>query len=355
MGLYKRNDTWVIQYFAHGKRVREAIGPSKRQAELVLAKRKADIREGRYFAPTEKPLAFSILADRYLKEHAALHKKPRSYLRNVASAKVLKAFFGERLLKDITPADVHAFIMSRKEQGKSAATINAEVGHLSHMFTWANKLHLTTHHPCRGVTRLKANQKDRYLTREEIDRLLAVCRRDLRDMVILGLGTGMRASEVLSLDREQVELKRKVAILPDTKNGDRRIVPLPEEVIAMFQRRPIPLGKWFAGGLGNLTKGVRRAAKRANLPGVTFHTLRHTFASHAVMSGVDLYTVAKLLGHRTLQMTQRYAHLAPAHLHAATEQAARSIFAADVPQNVSHAAVHSLQPLESPEENEAVA
>src|SRR5215510_2342380 len=87
MGLYKRQGktgpTWVIQYFAHGKRVREAIGPSKRQAELVLAKRKADIREGRYFAPTEKPLAFSILADRYLKEYAALHKQPRSYERNV--------------------------------------------------------------------------------------------------------------------------------------------------------------------------------------------------------------------------------------------------------------------------------
>jgi hypothetical protein len=69
------------------------------------------------------------------------------------------------------------------------------------------------------------------------------------------------------------------------------------------------------------------------------------------MAGVDLHTLAKLLGHRTLQMTQRYAHLAPTHLHAATEQAARSIFAADVP----HTVAHPLQPLESPEENDAVA
>src|SRR5262245_64459379 len=105
MGLYKRQGktgpTWVIQYFAHGKRVREAIGPSKRQAELVLAKRKADIREGRYFTPTEKPLAFSVLLDRYLKEYAALHKKPRAYERNVASTKVLKAFFGETPIANI--------------------------------------------------------------------------------------------------------------------------------------------------------------------------------------------------------------------------------------------------------------
>src|SRR6185369_12076046 len=137
MGLYKRKGkagtTWGVQYFAHGKRVREAIGPSKRQAELVLAKRKADIREGRYFAPTEKPLAFSVLADRYLKEHAALHKKPQSYLRNVASAKVLKSHFGETLITNVQPADVHTFILGRRERGKAANTINTEIAHLSHM------------------------------------------------------------------------------------------------------------------------------------------------------------------------------------------------------------------------------
>ena len=295
-----------------------------------------------------------MLADRYLKEYAALHKKPRSYLRNVSSTKVLKAFFGERPLKNITPADVHAFIVDRKEQGKAAATINGEVAHLSHMFTWANKLKLTTHNPCRDISKLKANKKDRYLSREEIDRVLAVCRGNLRDMVILALGTGMRASEVLSLEREQVDLKRKVAILPDTKNGDRRIVPLPEEVVAMFQRRSVPLGQWFATSLANLEKRFRKAVARANLQGVTFHTLRHTFASHAIMAGVDLHTLAKILGHRTLQMTQRYAHLAPAHLQAASEKAARSIFAADVPQNVPHAIGHPLQAVESPEEKENV-
>jgi integrase len=165
----------------------------------------------------------------------------------------------------------------------------------------------------------------------------------------------MRASEVLSLDREQVDLKRKAAILPDTKNGDRRIVPPPAEVVALFQRRPIPLGLWFTSSLANLEKRFRKAVARASLQGVTFHTLRHTFASHAVMAGVDLHTLAKILGHRTLQMTQRYAHLAPAHLQAASEQAARSIFAADVPQNVPHAPGSPLQSIEYPGEKENVA
>ena len=70
---------------------------------------------------------------------------------------------------------------------------------------------------------------------------------------------------------------------------------------------------------------------------MSFHTLRHTFASYGVMNGVDLYTVAMLLGHRTLRMTQRYAHLAPAHLQTATNQAATAIFTADVPRQVPHA------------------
>lgn len=335
MGLYKRGENWCIQYFANGKRVREAVGPLKRQAELVLAKRKADLREGRYFTPHEKPLAFSALADRYLKEYAALHKKPRSCLRNAVSTKVLKAFFGETLLKNITPADVHDFIISRKEQGKAAATINGEIALLSHMFTWGNKLKLIAQHPVRGVGYLKAHRRERYLSHEEIQQLLHACTGDMQEMAMLSLGTGMRASEVLGLDRDHVDMKNRAVVLVDTKNGDRRVVPLPPEVIEMLTRRPVPLREFFPGvTLNKLVLRFRRIVHRLGLSGVSFHTLRHTFASHAVMAGVDLYTLAKILGHRDIKMVQRYAHLAPAHLQAATDQAARAIFAVDVPRQV---------------------
>ena len=162
MGLYKRANkdgpaTWCIQYFANGKRVREAVGPSKREAEIVLGKRKTAIREGKFFdVRKETNIAFGPLCDRYLKEHAALHKKPRSYLRNEASTKVLKAFFGETTpAKQIQLADVSRFIVQRKEQGRSPYTINSEVAHLSHLFTWAGKLGLVSHHPVKGIGYLK--------------------------------------------------------------------------------------------------------------------------------------------------------------------------------------------------------
>ena len=155
MGLYKRQSkagpsTWCIQYFAHGKRIREAIGPSKREAELVLAKRKAEIREGKFFdTRKESTLTLPALLDRYLAEYAALHKKPRSYERDRFSAKTLRAFFGDRLLRDVTPENVHDFMVYRKDQGAAPATINVELALLSGIFTWAQRMRLVS---CAGTS-----------------------------------------------------------------------------------------------------------------------------------------------------------------------------------------------------------
>lgn len=342
MGLYKRQGkegaTWNIQYFAHGKRIREAIGPSKRQAELVLAKRKAEIREGRFFdTRKESTLTLPALIDRYLAEYAAVHKKPRSYERNLCSARVLKGFFGDILLRDVKPERIDDFLRHRQEQGKAPATINGELALLGHMFTWAQKKKLTSRHPVRGISKFKTKPKERYLDHEEIGRLLEACTGDLHAMVTVALGTGMRASEVLGLDRDHVNLAQRTAILTDTKNGERRVVSLPLSVVELLRQRPLPIRELFPGWtLDRLVYHFSMAAKRAGLTDVTFHTLRHTFASHAAMQGADLYTLAGLLGHKTLAMVQRYAHLAPAHLQSATDRAAEAIFAEDVPQEVPH-------------------
>src|SRR5262249_40072652 len=144
--------------------------------------------------------------------------------------------------------------------------------------------------------------------------------------------------------RERINLKQSVAILPKTKNHDRRIVPLPPQVVEMFLRRPAPMHEWFPRWTYNrLKRHMRRAVKQAGLSGVTFHTLRHTFASHAVMSGVDLHTLSRLLGHRTLQMTMRYSHLAPSHLQTATNMAASAIFADHVPRQVPQSGFHTTE------------
>jgi integrase len=156
-------------------------------------------------------------------------------------------------------------------------------------------------------------------------------------MIMVALGTGMQASEVLNLDREQIDLKNAVVKLKDSKNGDRRLVPLPPQVVNVLQQRPTSLRALFPGWLlDRLTKTMQRVTKQAGLQGVTFHTLRHTFASHAVMAGVDLYTLAKILGHRDITQVERYAHLAPAHLQVATNLAATAVFEVSVPRQMPH-------------------
>jgi integrase len=135
-----------------------------------------------------------------------------------------------------------------------------------------------------------------------------------------------------------MDLKKRVAVLVDTKNGDRRVIPLPGEVVEVLGQSPTPIRLWFPGWtLRKVDKDFSALTRRIGLTGVTFHTLRHTFASHAAMQGVDLYTLASLLGHRNLAMVKRYAHLAPAHHQTATELAAKAIFAGQVPRQVPQA------------------
>lgn len=131
MGFYKRTTktgaVWYVQFFANGKRIRGAVGPSKREAELVVRKRKAAIEEGKFFGVRkETTVTFNALCTRYLAEYAALHKKPSSYQRNIRSTKVLQAFFGaETLLIYIQPEDVHQFLVRRKELNRPPYTSTA--------------------------------------------------------------------------------------------------------------------------------------------------------------------------------------------------------------------------------------
>ena len=96
--------------------------------------------------------------------------------------------------------------------------------------------------------------KECYLGLEEIQLLLKVCTGDLRDLVMLSLETGMRTTEVLTIDRDHTDLKHGTVTLINTKNGDRRLVPLPSEVVTMFRQRPAPIREWFPKwNLGRMT------------------------------------------------------------------------------------------------------
>jgi integrase len=159
----------------------------------------------------------------------------------------------------------------------------------------------------------------RYLEKEEIDRLLAHCCEHLKPIVIVALHTGMRKSEILGLKWHDIDIKRNIIHLLDTKNREKREVPMNEVVqktvigVLKHPDSQYVFCKKDGEPYGNVRKSFFTAVTKAGIINFRFHDLRHTFASQLVMSGVDLNTVRELLGHKSLEMTLRYSHLSPDH------------------------------------------
>ena len=175
----------------------------------------------------------------------------------------------------------------------------------------------------------------------EEERLRAVIEREYSEHIEelnIALHTGMRRSEQYQrIDWSSVDLGRKDLYIPDSKNGEGRHIPLNAQARAAFERMrkarigdgPIPIapeGPIFISQLGERLLGPRHwfedAVEKAGIRNFTWHDLRHTFASRLVMADVDIRTVAELMGHKSIQMTMRYAHLAPEHKLVAVERLA---------------------------------
>ncbi|MHC4307275.1 MAG: site-specific integrase [Planctomycetota bacterium] len=186
------------------------------------------------------------------------------------------------------------------------------------------------------------NQRLRYLSKEECQELINSCnKRDndlkpithLKPIVITALNTGMRKEEILSLKWDNIDLKHGFILLDKTKNGDRREIPINgtlRRTLKGLTRHIKEPYVFYEPKTGKRYKNVKRsfatACRRAKLIDFHFHDMRHTFASHLVMSGVDLTTVSKLLGHKDIKMTLRYSHLAPAHMKKAVDMLDIALF-----------------------------
>lgn len=144
----------------------------------------------------------------------------------------------------------------------------------------------------------------------------------------IALHTGMRPSEQYGLDWTRVDLERNYVSLPKTKNGKARHIRLNAVAVAAFKvlkKRCLDgKGEVFVNIEGTPLHGYKHwfdpAVEEAGLQDFTWYCLRHTFASRLAMAGVDLLTISELMGHKTIQMTKRYAHLAPAHNQAAVDR-----------------------------------
>lgn len=206
------------------------------------------------------------------------------------------------------------------------ATVNRRISVLKHMISKAADWNMIGDTVVREVKKVKMKKENnarlRYLSKEEANKLLKQFddyrAKHLKPIVVVALNTGMRLGEIVGLKWENIDLQNNFILLDDTKSGKRREIPINDtvrrELKQVVRRVDLPWVFLHNGKrIGSVKKGFEAACKRAGIYNLHFHDLRHTFASWLVMAGVDLATVKELLGHSSVNMTMRYAHLAPAH------------------------------------------
>jgi len=333
IGLYLRGGTWWMSYSLNGRRVRESAETSnKKLAEAVLSKRKLLIAENRFLdVRRESVMKFRDFAAEYFERYSKPNKKSWKSA-DLNSIRALNRFFGDLGLSRITQQMVEEYVRLRrstikrgsddKERCLAPATVNRELSCLKTMFNKAIEWGRIESSPCVKVRKLKENNaRTRFLTDVEMKRLIdAAWLPKLRQMITLFINTGMRKGELQNLKWSDLDFDRNLITLPRTKNGKVRYLPMNEVTKQVLLLRRIakesPL-LIFPGKKPDrpwdFVTAFQLARKRACLEDVRIHDLRHTFASHLCMKGVDIMTVKELLGHSSLEMTQRYSHLTDRH------------------------------------------
>jgi len=319
MGVFKKGRNFYIDYYLpNGRRRREMIGPSKKRAMLALDKRRVQIAEGKFFdIKKEEKIPFGKMAMEYLEVYSRPNK--RSSRRDEISAKHLVSFFGGSSLQEVTPLDAEKYKQKRINE-VSPNTVNRELACLKHIFSKAKEWGKIKENPISSVKLFRVDDRRvRYLKKEEIAKLAESCSDYLRPIVIFAINTGMRKGEILNLKCTDIDLGNRIISLAQTKNREIREIPINDTVLDLLIRlRKNSKGSHvFSKKDGTPYKdirgGFRSSLQKAGIRDFRFHDLRHTFASHLVMAGIDLKTVQELLGHKTLQMTLRYSHLSRDH------------------------------------------
>jgi integrase len=293
----------------------------------------AAIKEGRHFkTAAAKKHTFAEMIDKFLagasftkeqEEHQVMHlKRWRDELGAFTLADVtpdLITKIKDKLLSEITP----------KGTKRAPATVARYLSSLSPVFTVAvNEWQWLEDSSMRKIKKPKETRgRIRFLDNDERQRLLTACQasrnKQLYMCVILALSSGMRQAELMGLKWQDVNLKEGFIILHETKNGERRRVPLSGLALSLLQEhakiRRLDTDLLFPGNIHankpiDLRKPFETALKAAGINDFHWHDLRHCTASYLAMNGESLAEIAEVLGHKTLAMVKRYAHLSDGHV-----------------------------------------
>lgn len=351
-------------------RIKGALPQTASFARLTDARKwaqsaEAAIREGRHFGYQEtKRHTVTDLIDRYARD--VLRQDSPDVDNRKRQLVWWKGKIGHLTLADITPALIAEHrdkllkepIVSQAKNPdpkkpvryRSNSTVVRYLAAISHAFTIAIKeWQWLENNPVQRIRKPKeARGRDRFLSDEERTNLLESCKASecavLYTIVVLALSTGMRRGEIMTLNWKHVDFKNKAVRLEQTKNGDKRTVPLTghahELLTALSKVRRIDTQMVFPSTSGNtplfIDRPWRKALSAAGVEDFCFHDLRHSAASYLAMNGASLIEIAAVLGHRTMQMVKRYSHIAESHTHKVVTSMNDKIFAGTEKSEVQH-------------------
>ena len=346
---------FTVNVMVDGQRIhrvvgRESDGTTRTQAEQFIGQLRTDAKHDRLSLPKgrKRELSFKEAADQYMQRLEAgdgKDLKQKGHRLNLH----LKPFFGAKPLSRISTFDVELYKKHRKGQKAikrkltdgsfsykdkpaSNGTINRELAVLSHILNKAVEWGWIQHKGA-VIRRLKESRgRITYLTVEQTKHLIACALEDnspqIYPFVVIAIETSMRMAEILSIQKSNIDLDRRVIYVPRAKSGPRE-QPITQH-LADFLVKCIEASQsgtdWLfpsptarEGHTVNIRKPFRRVVAAAGLDPdqVVRHTLRHTAITHLVQAGVDLPTVKRISGHKTLAMVERYAHANSEHIQAA--------------------------------------
>lgn len=298
MPVEKRGGKWRVRVQFDGRRVSKTFG-TKALAFEAERKLVEDLERERAGLQPNRTLADALA--NYLTTEARGLKAQNSLL---SKARLIRQHLNRPISRI---ADAAADII-RAADGLTPATINRRLallrrlGNLCHQWGWSD-----TRLGARVRLLQERQERHIFLTLDDVAQLVAACRVEAaKDAIWLAATTGLRRSELLGLTAQS--WRGNALWLSTSKSGRPRLVPVPKDAAHICERLPLAIGDNL------LRREFEHAREVTGMQHVRFHDLRHTFASWAVASGVDLRVLKELMGHSTMQMTSRYAHLEDAAL-----------------------------------------
>lgn len=324
-GLYRRQDSrywWINATLPTGKRIRTSSRTeSKTEAQAYLAKLKHEAYLESYLGIKPKR-SWKEAVVRYL----AIKSTLRSYGDVRRIVRKLDPYVGHLMLHEITGDIIWSITQGQLEKGNKPATVNRYLATIRALLRMArDEWQWIDHYP---KVRLLGGEveRDRWLTRQEANHLIACCPEHLSAIVRFALATGCRASEITGLEWNRVDLSRQTAWINQTKNGTPRGIPLNADAVEVlneqvgkhpqvcFTYKGKPIGWELSNG------GWHKALEKANIQDFRFHDLRHTWASWHRQAGTSCDELKDLGGWKSREMVDRYAKFATDNLQFAASR-----------------------------------